>query len=515
MTPASAADCEQAAIGAYLLGADDESAKHWEEAVRAALSGGDLAESARYAFWLGFGFMMRGQAAPASGWLSRAEALAADAGTECRASGYVLIPKCLVAIDDGEPAEALEMAVSATEIGDRFGDADLRAFGTLAHGQALIAMGEPDAGIARLDDTMVSVTANELGPITTGIVYCGVILGCMDLYDLRRASEWTNALAAWCDSRPGMVPFRGQCLVHRSQLEQAGGDWSAAMVTAQSACRALADPPHPALGLAYYQAGELHRLLGDGDRAADDFRLAGRHGYDPMPGLALLECERGEIRAASAMMQRAVQERRGAGLRPALLSGAVEIFRTTGDFAAARAAAESLSAIAARSASAALQATAAQATGSVLLADGNVLAALAELRTAGRTWQTLRMPYEAAKAAVLRGLACSAMGDRTSAEMEFDTARDTFTRLGALPDLEHVNYLSAGIAHDPSAGTPLSAREQEVLTHLVAGRSNREIAEKLVISPHTVARHVEHIYAKLGVTNRTAATAYAYEHHLV
>ena len=208
MTPASAADCEQAAIGAYLLGADDESAKHWEEAVRAALSGGDLAESARYAFWLGFGFMMRGQAAPASGWLSRAEALAAEAGAECRASGYVLIPQCLVAIDDGEPAEALEMAVSATEIGDRFGDADLRAFGTLAHGQALIAMGEPDAGVARLDDTMISVTANELGPITTGIVYCGVILGCMDLYDLRRASEWTNALAAWCDSRPGMVPFR-------------------------------------------------------------------------------------------------------------------------------------------------------------------------------------------------------------------------------------------------------------------------------------------------------------------
>jgi DNA-binding NarL/FixJ family response regulator len=54
-----------------------------------------------------------------------------------------------------------------------------------------------------------------------------------------------------------------------------------------------------------------------------------------------------------------------------------------------------------------------------------------------------------------------------------------------------------------------------VLAHLAAGRSNREIAEKLVLSPHTVARHVEHIYAKLGVSNRTAATAYAYEHHLI
>ncbi len=151
----------------------------------------------------------------------------------------------------------------------------------------------------------------------------------------------------------------------------------------------------------------------------------------------------------------------------------------------------------------------------MLLADGDVSAALAELRAAGRTWQTLHMPYDAAKASVLRGLACAALGDRTSAEMEFDTARETFTRLGALPDLERVNYLSAGLAHDSSGQAPLSAREQEVLMHLAAGRSNREIAERLVISPHTVARHVEHIYAKLGVTNRTAATAYAYEHHLV
>ena len=257
-------------------------------------------------------------------------------------------------------------------------------------------------------------------------------------------------------------------------------------------------------------------MLGDGERPRIDYRLAGRHGYHPMPGLALLECTRGEFRAASAMMQRALQERRCPGLRPTLLSGAVEIFRTTGDFAAARSAAESLSAIAAGRRRPRCRRRPLRPRGSVLLADGNVLAALAELRAAGRTWQTLPAPpYEAAKVAVLRGLACWAVGDRTSAEMEFDTARDTFTRLGALPDLEHVNYLSAGLAHDPSGGTPLSAREQEVLTHLVAGRSNREIAEKLVISPHTVARHVEHIYAKLGVTNRTAATAYAYEHHLV
>ena len=64
-------------------------------------------------------------------------------------------------------------------------------------------------------------------------------------------------------------------------------------------------------------------------------------------------------------------------------------------------------------------------------------------------------------------------------------------------------------------GASLSAREREVLAQLAAGRTNRQIAERLVVSPHTVARHIEHIYAKLGVANRAAATAYAYEHRLV
>lgn len=516
MTPAvSAADSERAAIRAYLLGADDECAKHWEVAHRVAYAAGDPGEAARYAFWLGFGLLMRGQAAPANGWLSRAEGLVAERELDCPASGYVLIPRCLVEIDGGDAAEALAMAVRATEIGERFGDADLRAFGALAHGQALIAVGRPDAGMARLDDIMVSVTANELGPIATGIVYCGVILACMDLFDLRRAAEWTNALAGWCDSRPGMVPFRGQCLVHRSQLEQAKGDWPAAMASAQSASRVLTDPPHPAVGLALYQQGEMHRLLGDFERAENLYRQAGRHSYDPMPGLALLALARGDGASAAAMIRRALDECGNSAPRPHLLSSAVEIYRATGDLASAGAAADMLAAVAAQSSSVVLQAAATQARGAVLLAAGDASAALAELRIAGQTWQELQMSYDGAKAAVLRGLACTVLGDRASAEIEFDSARDTFNRLGATTDLAHVSALAVGLARDRRPATTLSAREREVLTHMAAGRSNREIAEKLVLSPHTVARHVEHIYAKLGVSNRTAATAYAYEHHLV
>ncbi len=516
MTPAGAADCERAAIRAYLFGADDESAKHWEEAARSALTAGDHAEAARYAFWLGLSLMMRGLEAPASGWFTRAEELSTKVGRECPASGYVLIPRTLAALSD-DPQAARDIAVCATEVGVRCGDADLCAFGTLAHGQALIAMGEPTTGVARLDAVMVSVTADEVGPITTGIVYCAVILECMGLYDLRRASEWTNALAAWCDSRPDMVPFRGQCLVHRSQLEQAEGDWPAAVSSAQSACRRLADPPHPALGFAYYQQGELRRLLGDFAEAEEHYRRAGRNGRDPMPGLALLQLARGDGSTAVTTIKRALQERSNPAERTEVLSAVVEICQAVGDFTTARAAADELSALALRSASPFLQAMVACANGSVLLGAGDVQAALAELRAAARAWQALRMPYDAAKTAVLLGLACAALGDCTSARLEFDSAAETFTRLGATPDVEHVRLLSLGLAQrrQGEPRTVLSAREREVLMHLVAGRTNRQIAEMLTVSPHTVARHVEHIYAKLGVTNRTAATAYAYEHHLL
>jgi DNA-binding NarL/FixJ family response regulator len=516
MTPAGAADCERAAIRAYLIGADDESAKHWEEAARAALTAGDRAEAARYAFWLGLSLMMRGLEAPGSGWFTRAAELSTKAGRECPASGYVLIPRILAALT-GDPRGARDMAVRATEIGVRCGDADLCAFGTLAHGQALIAMGEPAAGVARLDAVMVSVTADEVGPITTGIVYCAVILECMGVYDLRRASEWTNALAAWCDSRPDMVPFRGQCLVHRSQLEQAEGDWPAAVSSAQSACRRLADPPHPALGLAHYQQGELRRLLGDFERAEEHYRRAGHNGRDPMPGLALLQLARGDGATAVVTIKRALQERSNPVERTHVLSAAVEICRAVRDFTAAGAAADELGALANLSRSPFLDATAAHANGSALLGSGDVSGALAELRAAARTWQVLHMPYEAAKTSVLLGLACAALGDCTTARLEFDSAAETFTRLGAAPDVEYVRSLSTGLAQRPQGEPPkaLSAREREVLMHLAAGRTNRQIAEMLVVSPHTVARHVEHIYAKLGVTNRTSATAYAYEHHLV
>jgi DNA-binding CsgD family transcriptional regulator/tetratricopeptide (TPR) repeat protein len=515
--PLDAGDLERLAVCAYLVGEDEASAQAWEAAHRAALEAGDAATAARCAFWVGLCLMLRGQSAQAGGWLARAERLVEDGALDCPAAGYLLVPRFLAALGAGDPATARSLAVQATEAGVRFADPDLRAFGTLGQGQALIAMGEHAAGSARLDEVMVAVTAGEVGPITTGIVYCAVILECMALFDLRRASEWTEALTAWCDAQPDLVPYRGQCLVHRSQLQQAAGDWPDAITTAAAACERLADPLHPALGMAYYQEAELHRLTGAFDQAAEEYRQAARHGLDPVPGLALLTLACGDTAAAADTIRRALQEAGSPGERPALLSAALDILRAAGDLPGARAAAGELASIAAGSASPVLRAMADQATGAALVDEGDAAAGLVHLRAAAAAWQSLRMPYETARVAALVGVACSALGDRTTAALEFENARRTFTELGATPDLERLGPLTGAPPAAAATGTAsvLSERERQVLARVAAGKTNREIAAELVISQHTVGRHVENIFAKLGVTSRAAATAYAYEHDLL
>ena len=514
-------DYESWAVSAHLVGEDDRCANALETGHLAAAGAGDVTAAARCAFWLAFHLMMQGKMAQAGGWLGRAEAVISEAGLDCVVSGYLLIPKLLGALGEGNAKAARELAAQATEVATRFHEPELRTFATLGHGQALLATGDTDGATRHFDEAMVSVTAGEVGPVVRGIVYCAVILECVQLYDFERAAEWTDALSRWCDSQPDLVPFRGQCLVHRSQVQQAAGDWPRAVASAEAACIHLTDPPHPALGLANYQEAELCRLRGQFDQAEAAYRRASRHGYPPMPGLALLELTRGRADAGASSVRNALAEPGHPAQRPALLAAAVEILRAVGDHSAARAAAEELSGKAAASTSPALKAMAAQAMGSVLTSEGDMNAGGDQLREALRIWQGLRMPYETARVSVLLGLTCAATRDQTSAELHFGNARDIFEELGAEPDLERLRSLTAGLVGTVESGTTpagvdrLSAREAEVLAQVAAGLTNREIAEALVISQHTVGRHLENIFTKLGVSTRAAATAWAYEHHLV
>ncbi|WP_175407782.1 response regulator transcription factor, partial [Streptomyces sp. TRM64462] len=126
----------------------------------------------------------------------------------------------------------------------------------------------------------------------------------------------------------------------------------------------------------------------------------------------------------------------------------------------------------------------------------------------------LGVPYEAAQVRMLLAAANRAAGDTEGVVLELRAARDVFEAVGAVPDARRAAALLDAVrGREPLPGG-LSAREAEVLRLVAAGRTNREIATALTISEHTVARHLNNIFAKLQVTSRAAATAFAYTHHL-
>jgi DNA-binding CsgD family transcriptional regulator/tetratricopeptide (TPR) repeat protein len=504
-------DLEGAALAAYLTGKDDECEVLWGRAYRAWLGRGDRPRAARCAFWLGLPLLLKGESARGGGWLARAGRLVDEPQLDCAEIGLLLVPVALRALSAGDAASALETCGRVEELGERFDDRDVLAFGHLGRGQALIALGEVAQGVVLLDEAMVAVTAGEVSPIAAGLVYCAVLLACQSTFDLARAEEWTAALQRWCDSQQDLVPFRGECLVHRAEVLQTRGEWPEALAEARRACEWLAG--RPAAGRAHYQLGELHRLRGEFAEADEAFRAASALGRQPQPGCALLRLAQGHPEAAAAMIGRAVEEARDGSARAKLLPAYVEIALAHDDTALARGAADELAAIAADRDALLLHAVAAEVEGAVLLAEGDTRAGFASLRRASTEWQELPVPYEAARTRVALGLVCRELGDEEAAAMELEAARRTFAELGAAPDLERVERLLGRPA--VAADGQLTARELEVLALVAGGRTNRQIATVLVISPHTVRRHLQNVFRKLGVSSRAAATAYALRHELV
>ncbi|MEP7194412.1 MAG: LuxR C-terminal-related transcriptional regulator [Actinomycetota bacterium] len=506
-----AADFADLATAAFLVGRHNDCIQALQRAHQAHLDAGDQHAAVRSAFWLAMTLMDRGEYAVASGWISRADRLLEAFEQDTVEHGYVLFFGMLGHILGGDPGTGLDEAASLTSYGRRFGDGDLLAAGLMAQGRCLLYLGRVPEGVRMLDEAMVGVTTGEVSPIFAGHTYCSLIEACQEISDFDRVAQWTTALTTWCGAQVGLVPFTGQCAVHRGQVMRVRGAYEQAIAEFDgAAARYVAAGTPAAAGLAFAEKGELLRIRGEYDAAEDAFEQAVGLGHDPQPAHALLSLARGRTDAARAAVRRVLGEPRDPIHRSQLLPGAIDVLLAGNDLAGARPLVAELEAVGDAFDSSSLKAMAGYAVGALALAEDRPEDALKALRAALQRWRELGWPYENARTQALVGRSLRELGDEESAAVELGAAVRALAALGATPAAQAVDRL---LAPGPLPGG-LTAREAEVLRLVAAGRSNPEIAAALFLSKKTVARHLSNIFTKLEVPSRTAAAAYAFDHGL-
>lgn len=497
-------DLERLATSAFMLGNVSEMQAALERAHHAYVEQEQPLPAARVALSLALNIASRGLLAEAGGWIERGHRILDALDEPCVEQGYLLLPQVFRHIASSEWDQVAGVASEAADIGRRFGDLDLVALAAHTQGLALLQRGEAAGAFRLLDEVMLSVTSRETSPLVTGIVYCSVIEGCYEAHEVRRAAEWTLSLSEWCESQPDLVAFGDQCLAYRSEILKLQGRWPDSLAEAGRSIETSSGGM--ASVQAHRQLADIHRLQGEDALAEETYRQVGLLGGDPQPGQALLRLAQGNHDAAVASIRRAVAEAQDLLPRIRLLPGFVEIMVETGHLAAAREAADEVTAIAERTLIEMHQGWAAHCQGLVDLAENRAIEAVSAFRSAAGHWQGLGIAYESARSRVGLALALRAFGDEEAARLELEAARAVFADLGAGPDVRRVDRLVR-----PAVGVPhgLTAREVEVLGKLASGATNRATAEEFVLSERTIDRHVSNIFVKLGVSTRSAATALA------
>ena len=507
----TAGDFVQLATAAYLLGRRNDCVQALQRAYQLNLDAGDRPAAVRSAFWLAYVLLTSGETAIGGGWVARSQRLLDEIGGDVVERGYLLLHLMYRHISTGDLAPAHELAEQITGYGQRYRDPDLIAMGLSSQGRMLLYGGRVPDGLALLDESMIGVAAGEVSVIFAGNIYCAMIEACQEIADFDRAARWTAALTTWCAGQPGLVPFTGQCAVHRGQIMRAQGAFDEALTEFDLAVRRYltAQTPHAA-GLAMAERGDVLRIRGDLTAAQKAYDKAAGFGHEPQPGLALLWLAQGRTEAAAAAIRRLLGETAGPVHRSQLLPAAVEVLLATKRHDEAADIAAELGSIAASFGCTPVQARADHAAALAALESGDPAAATPRLRRARAVWERLGWRYDTARSRTQLGRALRALGDEESATAEIAAARRGFAELGAWPDERE----AAALITAPAYPAGLTAREVEILRHVAAGKTNPEIAAELYLSDKTIARHLSNIFTKLDVTSRTAAAAFAYQHHI-
>ena len=506
--PLHADDLERYAEAAQILGRGNAAIQLLRRAFNSRIAAGELDRAITSAFWLFQALIVNAEFSRASGWAAQVRRSIPDLD-----HGWLLFTQAYFLIASAEYDQAAQLLARAADDGSRRGETDLVAFATTVWGRALIKAGRLPEGLSRLDEAMVPVAELNTSPRATSMLYCSAIATCHEAREFGRAREWTNALGAWLDSLPRLGgAYFGNCRIYRAYLMCLRGSWQEALDEVAFVCDDLSgNYGQLVAGHAHYQLAEIHRLLGHHSEAEASYRQAAELGGQTQPGLSLMRLAQGEVDKAVLGIRRTLAETPGQLERLDLLTAAVTIMLAAGDIDAARQATAELAGIAAIYPSPGVQAELAAARGAVALNEGDSATALPLLRSAARCWREIDAPHAVATVSVLIGLACRAAGDEDAAQIELESARSTFTRLGARPDLQRVEEL----LRPTGAAGPLSEREIEVLRLVAAGKTNHAIATQLFLSDRTVHRHISNIFEKLGVHSRTAAASYAIQHHIV
>ena len=493
-------------------------ARWWQDDVDAAIAArerayvlrrerGQTIEAARVAGFLAWDYgAMRGVNAVANGWLQRARRLVEDLPPSAEQAWLPLIEASFHL--DTDAGKVLELGREAAEHARAHGGLDIEMTARTLQGLALVSMGRVDEGTRLLDEGTAAATAGELyDPIAIGSCCCNMIIACERSRDFDRAGQWCEQLTAFCD-RTGQRPLLALCRAHHGTVQMMRGDWAAAEQDLEWAAGELSTLRPPLAGYARARLAQLRRRQGRPRDARALLAQATTHVLAPLvhAELSLDEDDPSGARGSAERYLRVVAD--GQPIESAAaFELLVPIGIRLGEPPAAAEAHVRLAAIAEAVGTDPLRAAERRAAGRIALAAREPDAARTALEDAIDLYLRSVMPFEAAQARLDLARTLAAQ-DRAAAALENAlAAQATFSELGATRALKDADKLAAKLGGRRPGG--LTGREHEVLRLVAQGLSNRQIAERLVVSEHTVHRHVANIYARLGVSTRAAAVALA------
>ena len=504
---------------AWYLDEGDEAIAAFERTYHAFQAEGDVAGAARAAIWLAVSVLeFRGQFAVASGWFARAQRLL-EGREPCAEHGWLSLHESAMALEgEGDAATGRRVGGEVAELGRSLGRADLELIGLAVEGLALVFEGEAEAGLRQLDLAAAAAVSGELvEPVFAGWACCYVIYACESLRDHDRAEQWSRETAFLAERMHLRYLFR-VCRTHLAGVLMGFGAWDDAEAELRERIAELqaTRPLQSAEGVV--RLGELRRRQGRSEDAAALFARAAGHPLALIGEAALaLEAE-DPVGAANALEAalRQLPEENCTG-RPGPLELLVEARLAAGEVASARDAQEQLRGIADRCGTPHLRASARFTAGLIAVAEEDLTEARIAFEDAVGGFRRARSPFECIRARLQLARVLHQIGRVEAARRSADTARGEAEDLGAAAELARAVELLASIEGRPADGEagPLTPRECEVLRLVANGLTDAEIATQLVLSLHTVHRHVANIRTKLGSPSRAAAVAAASERGLI